>query len=147
MRKIIGVLFALFFTFHAFAQPYNNGWPGRPYGYGYGYPGYYPGFRNYGRGNHPRKPKGPIYNIHGVCKIVKSKTHPLEEACVELTLILNDSTGKEVRRTKTDKDGKYEFAMDSGYPFHIISGVAAYDLIKPTVELYPGHYPVRLRQK
>jgi hypothetical protein len=83
----------------------------------------------------------------GDCSILSSPSNPITGACVEMVLVLKDADGKDVLKTRTDKDGKFQFTIASGYPFTIETGSKAFEVVDPKSKLYPGKIQLQIRQK
>ena len=90
--------------------------------------------------------------IHGSCSIEESTSNPIAGPCVNLVLVLNDSEGKEVLKTRTTAQGQFDFALDSttntGSAFQIVPGSKFYEMSSPAALVHLGdRVHIKLKQK
>jgi len=101
------------------------------------------------KGNSSAASKNPNL-VRGNCGIVASPSNPFPGPCVNITLIVNGSDGKEILKTRTSTKGEIEFMVeDSSKPYQIESGSKFYDVVAPKDLIKGGsnRLEVKLQQK
>jgi hypothetical protein len=86
--------------------------------------------------------------IRGECKILAGHGNLMPGDCVGVMLVLLDSTGTEVSRTRTSNKGEFEFTARPREKFKILSGSKFYEVVSPNVPIPSGvSLEVDLQQK
>jgi hypothetical protein len=86
--------------------------------------------------------------IQGHCSIVEMPLDPVPGPCANLLLVLTDSNGKEVERTRTSAEGEFDFGLHRGQGFHIASGSRFFEVAEPQGAISGGpRIALRVRQK
>lgn len=99
------------------------------------------------KGNQNATSKNPNV-VRGSCAVIASPSNPFPGPCVNITLVINDSEGKEILKTRTSTKGEIEFMIDPSKPYRVISGSRFYNVAAPK-ELVKGSHrlDVKLQQK
>jgi hypothetical protein len=86
--------------------------------------------------------------IRGECETLASPSNPLAGSCTDLELVLSDEKGVEVMKTRTSKNGHFEFAGEAGKNYRITSGSKYYEAVSPEGFVHGGDaVSLQLKQK
>jgi hypothetical protein len=70
--------------------------------------------------------------------VLASASNPFSGPCVNITLILNDSSGEEQERVRTNPQGQFEFNASPNTDYHIVPGSKLYDQPNSTRTIHSG---------
>lgn len=76
--------------------------------------------------------------ISGVCTVAESESNPIASPCVNLLLVLKDSDGNEILKTRTTLQGQFDFVAEQGKKYILASGSKFYDVISPKAAVQGG---------
>lgn len=86
--------------------------------------------------------------IRGECETVANSSNPLAGPCTDLELVLNDEKGVEAMKTRTTKNGHFEFAGEAGKGYKITSGSKYFEVVSPKDLVHGGDtVELKLQQK
>lgn len=95
-----------------------------------------------------RDKKPALGKISGRCVLIAGNGNMFDTPCVNILLVLNDETGKEIVKTRTDKNGEFNFEAPANAKYKISSGSRFIEVVSPTYFLASGsHVNLSLRQK
>jgi hypothetical protein len=83
--------------------------------------------------------------ISGSCNIIESPNNPFPGPCVNLMVVLNDSSGSEVFNTRTNSQGQFSFAAEPGKEYFVVSGSKYYSVVSPKGKVRGGETRVSLQ--